>query len=1499
MKIARIFLAGLFSLLVCIVAVEAKACPSEVSDIQLEKYEIVFSGKAVVPKTNIFQEWLAAISNKDSAVTTFSVIRRIAGSSSRKVDISHSTKSSVEGGIRFRAGKDYYVFVSRNSAGTLVLDPCSPTILENSGVLDKKDISDLIGYIKTQQGYSTLLKKIEADLKVNYDKALKEVGELYNKYPNPDTAVSSKKKYNNKGVCDGVYAANQSTPYFLKGFPLPVPEGNYLINRQGILDYGITLFKMGRYKEALRPICLSDDKSPEVIFWKNLTLSKLGLYKKDLSKYIETAALTVRDVNLEGLDIGGFDFQKANIYDVSFRNGNLSGSNFKKARLENINAVNTVFVDTDFSGGSLKGDFTSVNFSGSTFQNVNFNASIFINADFSGANIKGANFSQVKLSNFKGVNLKDAIFDESTIWPTGFLPVKHGAVLVNSSNVQERLTVNKGVYIGEEKKPATLMLKDEGIYLVDGVHIKNFRRISVENGKVNKLKIFSSTLPGEALVKHSGKQGPYKKIFVFGDAKRDLVVLDGCFGWVLPENESLTSAFITPLGRDKGKAVQLQKYLASPHAGQQVEVLIQKNLNVSFSKDCFSPEVKEFIVMPAEGQSMKDGWIVPFSESKKSRISLLRDKALSLETYWAEKGPPNLINLPEPVAGTETCPAGRAIYKASGVYNLNVPKGCKTVYVKAWGGGGGGRKGGPSGFTTGVIELPEDAKLTAIVGGAGKHPVGHKYGRGGYNGGGDGGNGTTSHQAFRGGGGGGGRTELIVDGIPVLIAGGGGGSGRGPVAYAGGGRMADDLTHPYVQSKFSLSISPKQLSGSQGKGGKTMVTKSRRNSCQVPTNGSSKVGGNGGGAKNIDCGVAGGGGGGAGFGGGAGGTRDAPGGGGGGGGLAPEYGITVWGRMGGHLPANADDLYHADLAGRPGYDGLIAITWPAPDPEEFFKPIVAHVSDKTPFVKDDRSPHLKKIYKDMYEQQRKDYERSGVAKNIFRGKNPKAYLINDDLNISVYDEWVSEVHPKEQYFYELITDLMKSKKLPTEFLYSGEKYGMDGGDYVLKQLNKGFVAVDKDANGSNNIRRAKLGQYDRSRIFTAGWGKYYSDLICAADKKGLPIYALEHENIFGGIGIAIKIERGLLKIIKVLDGMPAMKAGLRAGDTIVAIDGAPARDSSIDKFIEALRGEVGTYVNIEYESLERSNELQKASLMRVYIKNELRKEPRILFKTDRKTQKTHQNYIIFGKDIFPSDMVWESNKKLKNTKTQDSIEFLSEPCANFVFLEDGEMQMPPTELVEKEEGKNLYEPNEIFETYSEIPKILINHYIRADANREIYLRNTVHGFIRLSGNTSYIDSDFVNEKMRDAVKEAIKRQRVQTLNYDDDLDGAVTFSEFENYFKTKYINLPLDRYKQSLEDTLKQFEKLDRNRDQTISNDEMVVLDKDVQVNVEGQVLNRYQPYLDTDPNNDKNLTKDELSELAEKAFNTIDLNRDGKLDVEEISKYKSGLASQIFSDKE
>ena len=42
---------------------------------------------------------------------------------------------------------------------------------------------------------------------------------------------------------------------------------------------------------------------------------------------------------------------------------------------------------------------------------------------------------------------------------------------------------------------------------------------------------------------------------------------------------------------------------------------------------------------------------------------------------------------------------------------------------------------------------------------------------------------------------------------------------------------------------------------------------------------------------------------------------------------------------------------------------------------------------------------------------------------------------------------------------------------------------------------------------------------------------------------------------FGGIGIEVTMENGLVKVVSPIDGTPAAKAGLRAGDYIAAING--------------------------------------------------------------------------------------------------------------------------------------------------------------------------------------------------------------------------------------------------------------------------------------------------------------------------------------------------------
>ncbi len=65
---------------------------------------------------------------------------------------------------------------------------------------------------------------------------------------------------------------------------------------------------------------------------------------------------------------------------------------------------------------------------------------------------------------------------------------------------------------------------------------------------------------------------------------------------------------------------------------------------------------------------------------------------------------------------------------------------------------------------------------------------------------------------------------------------------------------------------------------------------------------------------------------------------------------------------------------------------------------------------------------------------------------------------------------------------------------------------------------------------------------------------------------------------FEGIGAEIGIEDSILTIISPLDGSPAQKSGLRAGDKIIQIDGEISADISVEDAVKRIRGDKGTDV---------------------------------------------------------------------------------------------------------------------------------------------------------------------------------------------------------------------------------------------------------------------------------------------------------------------------------
>jgi carboxyl-terminal processing protease len=72
----------------------------------------------------------------------------------------------------------------------------------------------------------------------------------------------------------------------------------------------------------------------------------------------------------------------------------------------------------------------------------------------------------------------------------------------------------------------------------------------------------------------------------------------------------------------------------------------------------------------------------------------------------------------------------------------------------------------------------------------------------------------------------------------------------------------------------------------------------------------------------------------------------------------------------------------------------------------------------------------------------------------------------------------------------------------------------------------------------------------------------------------------ERSGSFGGIGIQIGIKDKQLTVIAPIEDTPAAKAGLKAGDRILAIDGKPTRDMAEAEAVSLIRGPRGTQVKL-------------------------------------------------------------------------------------------------------------------------------------------------------------------------------------------------------------------------------------------------------------------------------------------------------------------------------
>jgi carboxyl-terminal processing protease len=78
------------------------------------------------------------------------------------------------------------------------------------------------------------------------------------------------------------------------------------------------------------------------------------------------------------------------------------------------------------------------------------------------------------------------------------------------------------------------------------------------------------------------------------------------------------------------------------------------------------------------------------------------------------------------------------------------------------------------------------------------------------------------------------------------------------------------------------------------------------------------------------------------------------------------------------------------------------------------------------------------------------------------------------------------------------------------------------------------------------------------------------------DTKSYKDLTVQTKGEFGGLGISVGMKDGALTVIAPLEGTPAMKAGVKAGDIILKIDNKATIGMNIDEAVKLMRGKPGT-----------------------------------------------------------------------------------------------------------------------------------------------------------------------------------------------------------------------------------------------------------------------------------------------------------------------------------
>ena len=119
---------------------------------------------------------------------------------------------------------------------------------------------------------------------------------------------------------------------------------------------------------------------------------------------------------------------------------------------------------------------------------------------------------------------------------------------------------------------------------------------------------------------------------------------------------------------------------------------------------------------------------------------------------------------------------------------------------------------------------------------------------------------------------------------------------------------------------------------------------------------------------------------------------------------------------------------------------------------------------------------------------------------------------------------------------------------------------------VLEKINKEYVDETNQSEGMDAAINGLLQSLDP-------YSSYMSPKIFHEMQT-------ETSGEFGGLGIEVSMEAGVVKVISPIDDTPASKAGIKAGDYIVKINNTQVQGKSLSEAVDLMRGPVGSGIEL-------------------------------------------------------------------------------------------------------------------------------------------------------------------------------------------------------------------------------------------------------------------------------------------------------------------------------